>query len=302
MPMIERRDISPKDLALRSEDAGAIIEGYAAVFNVRTVIWDFEESIAPGAFTRSIASGFNTRALFNHDPNYVLGCIKNGMLSLREDATGLWTETIPPKSPIAESIVENVRRGDVTGMSFAFTVRKDEWIFADSADRMDQRVITEVGILYDVGPVTYPAYEQTSVKVKNEAKKIHEEARSRWEQRRKSTIVVPAEIENCLRECRTSDSSDVWIDEDVAALEAKPDETVEAENKETVTGGGEAQTEPTGESEAPAPVDEPKGEDQGGLSAEEKESVSAINEAINREIELKRAISKVSSATRNVLS
>ena len=110
-------------------------------------------------------------------------------------------------------------------MSFAFTVSKQEWEFFDSPDKMDRRTITEVGMLYDIGPVTYPAYPQTSVgvRMKELAKKEHDEARSRWETRRKSTIVVPKEFEHSLFEARAT------LDGDWQVIEVKNDEAIKDE-------------------------------------------------------------------------
>lgn len=323
---VERRVSQELKVEVRGKDAEKrTIEGYASVSNVPTVIWYFEEVIAPGAFSRALeelAEGKqDVRSLFNHDANYVLGrTARNGnpgTLILREDSKGLWTETTPPelgKSPHADSVVESIRRGDVSGMSFAFTVAKQEWEFFDSpgSDQMDRRTITEIGMLYDIGPVTYPAYDQTSVglRIKGDAKKEHDEARCRWQERSKSRIVVPKEFERSLFEMRSGES---WVASDpapvideatkeakednektevpvvsdeAAPVESTPSEGVEAESKEENDVKGEAPSEGQQDS-----VDTPVVE----------QDECAESEARSRQIALKRRIQAASAKTRACL-
>lgn len=157
-----------RDLAqmpeVRAEGADARLVGYAAVFNQRTEIAGlWIEEVAPGAFAEAIADGADVRALFNHDANRVLGRTAAGTLALREDETGLRYEITPdPTDPEAMSVLAKVRRGDVTGSSMGFTVRGEEWQRATEAGQLPVRRITAVDWLRDVGPVTFPAYEQTT--------------------------------------------------------------------------------------------------------------------------------------------
>lgn len=167
---------------VRQESARPVIQGYAAVFNVKTnILGLFTESIRPGAFSRAIAEQQDVRALFNHSPDYVLGRTKNGTLVLREDIKGLWTEASPPDTQQARDVVENIRVGNVSGMSFAFQIVKQEWKFSEKKEELDHREITEVR-LFDIGPVTFPAYEQTSVGVRGAMEDLHHEARKAWEE------------------------------------------------------------------------------------------------------------------------
>jgi len=164
-----------------ADDAASYIDGYAAVFDSPTIIWDFEETIAPGAFSRALSEGQDVRTLFNHDSNYPLARTANGTLTLKEDSKGLWTESRVSSNPTSDSVLDYIKTGLVSGMSFSFTVRKQEWKFNEpGSGQLDRRIITEVGLLYDVGPVTYPAYEATSIKMRDEATKMHNEARSRY--------------------------------------------------------------------------------------------------------------------------
>ena len=149
---------------VRAEGTESRVVGYGAVFNQRTDIGGmWIEEIAPGAFAPALAGG-DVRALYNHDPNHVLGRQSAGTLTLREDETGLRYEFVPdPTDPDAMSVLAKVRRGDVTGSSIGFTVRSEEWTRPATAGELPVRRITEVDWLRDVGPVTFPAYEQTTV-------------------------------------------------------------------------------------------------------------------------------------------
>lgn len=234
----------------RSKEGVEYLDGYAAVFNERTVIWYFEELIAPGAFERALGEKQDVRTLFNHDANYPLARTKNDSLILREDSKGLWTESKLSKNATSDSVADYVRTGLVSGMSFAFTVKRQEWIFQENgSDQMDQRVITEIGTLYDVGPVTYPAYEQTSIKMRKEAKSLHEEARSRWDTRR-SVFQVPVGFELVCREARgqeaeewTDDEKDHDFRESRGGIDEEKPAKVEGEEtpKPTVEEGGEGE-------------------------------------------------------------
>jgi hypothetical protein len=162
---MERR-LTPTQFEVRREvDGRRTLVGYAAVFDELSVPlpgWRgvFQEKLQRGAFRR-VLNG-DTRALWNHDPNYVLGRTTSGTLRLFEDERGLRVEITPPENVLAQAFLESIERGDVTQMSFAFAVGPDgqEW---ERGGEMDIRTITEVMELSDVSPVTYPAYPQTEV-------------------------------------------------------------------------------------------------------------------------------------------
>ena len=159
---IERRAF-PIEFRLEGDDKPKI-RGYAAVFNkMSDELGGFREKIAPGAFKKTLKEA-DVRALFNHDPNQVLGRVSSGTLSLREDDKGLWMEIEPPDTANARDVMTLIERGDVDQASFAFRVVKDTWQNEDG--KMPTRTLDEVQ-LYDVSPVTYPAYPQTSVDIRS---------------------------------------------------------------------------------------------------------------------------------------
>lgn len=162
---IERRFIprgAGEVRASKREDGKIGIVGTAAVTDsLSEVLWGFREKIAPGAFDQAL-KGSDVRGLFNHDPNYVLGRVKSGTMTLRADARGLHYEIAELPESRAD-VAEAIQRGDVDGNSFAFTVAKDEWEYPSDGKSPAIRTITEIEELFDVGPVTYPAYPQTTV-------------------------------------------------------------------------------------------------------------------------------------------
>ena len=159
---IERRSIVFKELRVldATENTGSTIEGYAAVFDS----WSeslggndpFIEKVCKGAFEETIQQD-DIRALFNHDPNYVLGRNKAGTLTLQEDEKGLLVRITPPETQWAKDLLVSIARGDISQMSFGFTVESDRWLYEDNKD---VRELLKVR-LFDVSPVTFPAYTQT---------------------------------------------------------------------------------------------------------------------------------------------
>ena len=158
----ERRLVgaAPELRAETEADGPPVLAGYAAVYDQETVIGAFRERIEPGAFDQTL--GADVRALVNHDPNLILGRTLSGTLRLSSDAHGLRYEVDPPQTSYASDLLESVRRGDVTQSSFAFRVIADEWEQAGRSGELPLRRIQQVE-LFDVSPVTYPAYTQTSV-------------------------------------------------------------------------------------------------------------------------------------------
>lgn len=164
--MTKKRELRTIDITnLKTRDAindqPAIISGYAAVFNSKTSIGDyFEEIIMPGAFSRSITTNSDIRALFNHDWNNVLGRTKSGTLRLSEDDRGLKFEVELPNTSLARDLAESMARGDINQCSFGFYIEdagKETW---DYSVEPALRTIHEVE-LFEISIVSLPAYDDT---------------------------------------------------------------------------------------------------------------------------------------------
>lgn len=165
----------------RAEGAagGQVIEGHGAVFNTPAVIAGlFEEVIAPGAFTRAIQED-DCRGLFNHDPNWIMGRKSAGTLRLSEDAIGLAYSITLPATGHGDHVGQAVTRGDVSGSSFSFDVLPDgeRWDWPTAAGMLPRRTLLSVK-LWDVGPVTFPAYVEADVTAAARGVLLQAEARA----------------------------------------------------------------------------------------------------------------------------
>jgi hypothetical protein len=139
------------------------------VFNSRTWIgpqkWGFYEEIAPGAFSKSIGE-HDVRFLINHDPNLVLARNKAGTLTLSEDQVGLKTDADMAATSYGQDLAISMKRGDITQMSFAFEVIREE--SETLGDGSELYTIREAK-LWDVSVVTYPAYDSTDASLRSRA-------------------------------------------------------------------------------------------------------------------------------------
>lgn len=166
-PEIEQRAFVGRELRAEKRAAGGwTIQGYAAVWNARSVpMYGFVERVAKGCFRRSIAED-DIHAFYNHLGTHVLGRNRAGTLRMREDDTGLWFESDVPETSYGADLVKLINRGDVSQCSFSFSVRAngDQWITEDDGTVL--RTLLDV-VLFDVGPTPKPAYVDTSVAVRS---------------------------------------------------------------------------------------------------------------------------------------
>lgn len=186
---VERRDAGD------GKPAEPEIVGHAAVYDQWTTLyegryWTWREIIRPGAFTNALREGQDVRALWNHDPNFILGRTKSGTLTLTDDPPrGLLSRTRPPGTQTVNDLVlVPIDRRDVDGMSFAFGIRAGDGkvtrtenadgtiVVVTAGERVTlryegERLIEEREVLdadlYDVSPVVYPAYGGTDVDLRS---------------------------------------------------------------------------------------------------------------------------------------
>ncbi len=138
------------------------IKGHAAVFNKFSEdLGGFREKIEAGAFKGVMND--DVRALFNHNDDLILGRTTAGTLKLGTDKRGLRFENTPPDTSYARDLVVSMRRGDVTQASFGFIVAKGGDSWRENEEGVIERTITRVERLFDVSPVTFPAYPDTAV-------------------------------------------------------------------------------------------------------------------------------------------
>jgi hypothetical protein len=159
---IERRFYPFSEIRVDDQKEPKLV-GYAAVFDALSeVMWGMREKIQKGAFEKTIEKD-DIRMLWNHDPNFVLARNKAGTLTLKEDDKGLYFEAIPPDTQWAKDLLVTIKRGDVTQNSFGFIILDDDW--DENEDGMKIRTLKKVK-LFDVSPVTYPAYPQTELHIR----------------------------------------------------------------------------------------------------------------------------------------
>ena len=147
------------------------IEGVAAVYNqptrIDTIFGSYVEVIEPGFFEGVMEN--DVRALWNHNTDLVLGRTKSGTLEIKDQKAGLGTVIYPPDTQWGRDAVTSIQRGDVDQMSFAFNVKTgwDEWKENEEGVMVRRLKAGACKQLYDVSPVSFPAYPQTSVAVRS---------------------------------------------------------------------------------------------------------------------------------------
>lgn len=165
------------EIRAASQDEAHILEGRAIVYDKPTTINDpagsYTEIIKRGALDEADLS--DVRLLFNHDLNRVPLARTPKTMSLKVDPAGMTVRATLPETESAREVYESVRRGDLTGMSFAFKVPKG----GDSYDaKTNTRTITKIEKVYECSVVQFPAYGQTSV----EARSLMSESQKRLRQ------------------------------------------------------------------------------------------------------------------------
>jgi HK97 family phage prohead protease len=159
----ELRSLVAKVERRASDDGRVTVSGYAAVFGeVADIGGWFEETLARGAFTETLKTA-DVRAYFDHDRGRVLGRSTVGSLRLKEDSKGLHVEIDLPDTTDGRDVATLIERGDVSGMSFGFSVLRQEW---DETVDPPRRTILAVE-LREVSVVSEPAYEGTSIALRS---------------------------------------------------------------------------------------------------------------------------------------
>ena len=165
---IERRAFGT-EIRMAEHDGKQVIEGHAAVFDVwSNDLGGFKERILHGAFDGRMED--DVRALFNHDSNLILGRSVSKTLSLSIDKSGLYYRIAPPDTTYARDLAISMERGDINQSSFAFWVGEDRWYETESQEyRRDVSVVEQ---LFDVSPVTFPAYSEAGAAVSQRSMKL----------------------------------------------------------------------------------------------------------------------------------
>lgn len=176
---LERRFCSGLELREASSPAAdgriATLAGYAAIFNsLSEDLGGFREFIRAGAFSNSLNRGDDIRAFFAHDSSMIIGRRSANTLTLTEDAKGLAVEIAVPDTSVGRDLVVSVKRRDLTGMSFGFNTVEQEWTRQNKdGDLLYRRELLQVD-LFEVSPVAFPAYADTSVEARGDVRSFKE--------------------------------------------------------------------------------------------------------------------------------
>lgn len=234
---------------------GLTLEGYGAVFNAPTEIdsWEgrFTEVIAPGAFKKSLRER-TPRMQFDHGTHPMIGSLPIGTITeISEDERGLYVQGRLHDNWLMEPVRDAIRDGSVDGMSFRFSVVRDEWTGEDgkklAAEEVSDalyyggrgkltRTLKEVKIS-EVGPVVWPAYEATSVSVRSRGPVIIDPAKLHEQGTRKrlAELVLLAdadEARHSVDEPQTPHPANRDETEDVTDAPTPTDETAEGHESE----------------------------------------------------------------------
>ena len=181
--------------ASENEENKQLVEGYAAVFNQRTLIWESEwsgwkymEVIDRNAFNSADMN--DTVFKYNHgDVAMILARTSNNTLTMNTDDKGLRISADIIDTNNGTDVYKLIKRGDLNKMSFAFTV-KSERTEVDKENKIYTRTITAFDKIYDVAVVDFPAYDGTSIQARSKEYFVDLEKDLQEKQRRKKLLLM----------------------------------------------------------------------------------------------------------------
>ena len=178
MSVFYKRNFTFDIRADTDDENGAYITGRPIVYESKTDLGFCDEIIKRGALDDADLS--DVRFLVNHNTDMIplarfRDGVKNSTMQIQVDKDGLTMRVLLDieNNPEARALYSAVQRGDISGMSFMFTISADEWENLDSDH--PTRNITAIGIVAEVSAVTFPAYEATEISARD--KRAVEEAR-----------------------------------------------------------------------------------------------------------------------------
>jgi len=193
MAKIERRFVPAEGIECRKDADGTHIVGYGAVYyraddaGTQYELWPgVFERIMPGAFDRAIKED-DVRGTFNHDPSQILGRTPRTM-RIVSDKRGTRYDITVPDTQLGRDLPVLLERGDINGSSFGFNVPPggDKWHMENGAEVRELHSLK----VYDMGPVTCPAYQSTSAGIRTDGDPV--EARASYEAWKAGTALAPS--------------------------------------------------------------------------------------------------------------
>jgi len=193
---VEHRVLEIEEIEIRASGESQeqrFVSGVGIVYNKEVEIWPgFREKIRNGAFSDTLKSGAEVKSFFNHDPNQVLATTKsNPALTIEDTDKGMRFEAPIPPTTYGKDLEINLDRKNVRGASFSFSVDDEGDIVTRDEKGVYHREIVKATI-YEIGPVTNPAYPQTKVGLRS-AEESYNEIQNRYKE--SENVVDTSDIE-----------------------------------------------------------------------------------------------------------
>ena len=169
MSKLEMRTIPAEGLEIRAEQDGKIkrISGYGIVYNRETQLYDdLYEVIRPGAASEFLATNPDIKCCLNHNPERIFGRTKSGTVKLEENSKGVKYTVKPPDAQWARDAIASIERGDIDGSSFTFAVLPQDEKVSKRSDGTYLREVFKIARIGEMGPVTDPAYLDTTAEAR----------------------------------------------------------------------------------------------------------------------------------------
>lgn len=187
------------EVRAEQNDNGAIITGRPIVYNSRTDLGFFDEIIDSGALDETDLT--DVRFLVNHDISKIpLARSRrnngNSTMHLTPDMQGLsmdWVKLDTENNSDARALYSAVQRGDITGMSFMFSIDGERW--EDLESDHPTRHIIKIGSIVEISAVTFPAYDATSINARSKNALENARAALENERQRNAAAVDTDELE-----------------------------------------------------------------------------------------------------------
>ena len=175
--------------AENNEKNGDFITGRPIVYNSKTDLGWFSEIIEAGALDK--ANLKDVRFLVNHDIGMIpLARSRNNnenstmQMSIDKDGMTIRVNLDTENNSDARNLYSAIKRGDITGMSFMFSIDREEW--EDLEGDHPTRRIKSIGQVYEVSAVTFPAYEATEISARD--KEVLDSAKATLESVRRQLL------------------------------------------------------------------------------------------------------------------